>query len=581
MIISTFIFKLSSNTLAEEIVIGHLLNSQINYRQILEQLHIHLFNLEKHRIIFLGLLNIYKEHLENPLHRVSKQLWTKNLLYKIGNIKNILKIHGKSQTLLLYYKKNTYLQYFIDILYYHYIKRLFKQYGHYILQLSYIYTIHLKDIQLRSTRYLDKITYILSTNQNQRNQHTFSHLILKKYIQTTVQQSDNIFSGFKHLDEITKGFKPGELIIIAGRPSMGKTSLAINIAYYITIKSNLPVYLFSLEMTQQEILEKMLALGSGININYLQERSIQQNHWINLQKILHLIVKSKLKIDDTGETSISYIRKQCLALKFKKKALIVDYLQLITTDNKLGQNRTQEIGNITRDLKRLAKEVKSPLIVLSQLNRNIETRTNKRPILSDLRESGCLSYNLFPKILTSLSKKVNTVNVNTSRYNIENLLCRPSYKADQQLTYQTSSYGLYNIYYTHNHKIFTINTWTKIDQLKRYIHHITTTEKLSSTYYHYSHIVSYFIYQIKKYDDEFVYDVMIQESCNLILDTCIIHNSIEQDADLILMLYKNDSDFHQEMLDIIIAKHRNGPTGHFQLLFYPQKCLFTNIESTL
>lgn len=318
----SLITKLLYNSIAEEIIIGYLLTNNENTKNSLQLLSTHLFYLEKHRIIYLSILNSSHYNNKKIVYAITKELWNHKLLNKIGHTKAILDIYQKSQVLLSYYQNHIYFQYFINILYYYYAKRLFIQYSSYVIQINYINRIHLKEIYEQSIKYLHKISKTIELINNHYTHKTITNILLNKYIKSKLKQEVKIMSGLKYLDHLKQGFQAGELIILAGRPSMGKTSLAINIAYNISIKSNISLYMFSLEMSQQEILEKILALSAKINIGNLQTKKITKNIWNKLENSLKFIDKLKIKIDDTSDNSIEYIKKQSYSSKDKKKLLL-------------------------------------------------------------------------------------------------------------------------------------------------------------------------------------------------------------------------------------------------------------------
>ena len=319
----SLITKLLYNRIAEEIILGYVLTNQEDTTQSLKLLSPNLFYLEKHRIIYLSLLNSSYYNNKKIIYAVTKELWNQKLLNKIGYTKTVLDIYQKSQALLSYYQNSMYFQYFINILYYYYAKRLFIQYSSYIIQINYMNRINLKEIYGQSLKYLDKISKTVELINNYYTNSTISYILLNKYTKSSRQQALNIMSGLKYLDQLKQGFQEGELVILAGRPSMGKTSLAINIAYNISIKSKLSTYMFSLEMSQKEILEKILALSAKINIGNLQKHKITKDIWNKLEKSLKLIDKSRLRIDDTHDNSIDYIKRQSYSNKYKKKLLLL------------------------------------------------------------------------------------------------------------------------------------------------------------------------------------------------------------------------------------------------------------------
>lgn len=198
-------------------------------------------------------------------------------------------------------------------------------------------------------------------------------------------------TGFPDIDDKIHGFQPGQLIIIAGRPAMGKSTFAMDIARH-AVNLNVPTILFSLEMSTPEMSKRVLAAESGIQLNTLMdERNMDMGSWQQLQKTLKRIQDKPLFLDDSANMSLMEIRAKCRRLKQSQNLglIIIDYLQLMTS-LKPKENRNQEVSEFSRQLKLLAKELEVPVIALSQLNRGVETRMDKTPVLSDLRESGSI-----------------------------------------------------------------------------------------------------------------------------------------------------------------------------------------------
>nr|YP_009589103.1 replicative DNA helicase subunit [Corallina ferreyrae]QBL75619.1 replicative DNA helicase subunit [Corallina ferreyrae] len=307
------------NIIAEEIIIGYLLSDSIIARNIINNIHSYLFTLEKHQILYLNLIEIYNEYSRADIPKLINKLWTKNLLKIIGGIEEIITLIQKTQSISAYYDENIHIQYFIEILYYYYIKRLFIQYSYCILELSYIKNISTQQIYTKSTQYIQKIGRLLSLQKRNCFNNLVNQFILNIYLNENNNIDVNILSGFKDLDELTHGFKEGDLIVIAGRPSMGKTSLAINITNHLILNLQLSVYIFSLEMSKKEILDKIIAINSNVNINNIQQKIIKSYEWNNIQTTCNMLLKSQLSIDDEGNASINYIKSQIKKYKTKKK----------------------------------------------------------------------------------------------------------------------------------------------------------------------------------------------------------------------------------------------------------------------
>ncbi|RLC23552.1 MAG: replicative DNA helicase [Deltaproteobacteria bacterium] len=198
-------------------------------------------------------------------------------------------------------------------------------------------------------------------------------------------------TGFTEFDRLTAGLQPSDLIIIAGRPSMGKTALALNIAYNAAKKTGKPVAIFSLEMSREQLGIRLLGFDAGINSGRLRTGFLQDRQWERLTHSANRLSELPIYIDDSSGISVLEMKAKCRRLKKKDDLalVVVDYLQLIQ-GRRSAESRQQEISEISRMLKALAKDLNVPVIALSQLNRKVEDRTNRRPQLSDLRESGAI-----------------------------------------------------------------------------------------------------------------------------------------------------------------------------------------------
>jgi len=199
-------------------------------------------------------------------------------------------------------------------------------------------------------------------------------------------------SGFRDLDRLTAGFQPGNLIIVAARPSMGKSGLALCMAANIGVRKELPVALFTLEMSKSEVTQRLMCSEAKVESQRLRTGKLGADDWPRLTAACDKLAKAPIYVDDTGSITMMEIRSKARRLKSKEPNLaliIVDYLQLMTSGASV-ENRVQEVSQISRNLKVLARDLEVPVLALSQLSRAVEQRHDKRPILSDLRESGCL-----------------------------------------------------------------------------------------------------------------------------------------------------------------------------------------------
>lgn len=204
-------------------------------------------------------------------------------------------------------------------------------------------------------------------------------------------QLTGIGTGFKDLDKLTSGLQKSDLIIVAARPSMGKTAFALNIARHAGLKNRGSVLIFSLEMSREQLGQRFLAMESRVDMNKIKTGSLERNDWNNLHEAMDLLSESNIYIDDTPGISVMEIRNKCRRLKAEKglDLVVVDYLQLMSYEGR-AESRQQEVTALSRYLKQLAREIECPVMVLSQLSRAPELRSDHRPMLSDLRESGSI-----------------------------------------------------------------------------------------------------------------------------------------------------------------------------------------------
>lgn len=217
---------------------------------------------------------------------------------------------------------------------------------------------------------------------------TFPHL---EFLYNNRGVVTGVPTSFGDLDQICCGFQPSDFIILAGRPSMGKTSLGLCIGYNAAMKHNIPVAVFSLEMSKEQLAQRILCAEAKVDQQRLRNGTIDEEDWLKLHETAGKMAKAPIYIDDTPGISIRQLRAKARQLKSEKGLglIVIDYLQLLQGSRR-SENRQQEISEISRSLKGLAKELQIPVLALAQLSRSVEQRPNKRPVMSDLRESGSL-----------------------------------------------------------------------------------------------------------------------------------------------------------------------------------------------
>lgn len=243
----------------------------------------------------------------------------------------------------------------------------------------------------------EKILQIGTRNSTKPEDRTMSVLITK-FSDLLIERSENpgklvgLSTGFVDLDRLTNGFKKGNLIVVAGRPAMGKTSLAMNMAEYCAIKEKLPVLVISLEMTADELTTRLVGSVGRVDQSNLATGKLADYEWARVAEAMEALHSTTIEIQDTGVNTIGEIRAVARRALHRYKRLgmvVVDYLQLVRGSGEGAQeNRATEVGDVSRGLKLLAGELQCPVIALSQLNRKVEDRPDKRPRMSDIRESG-------------------------------------------------------------------------------------------------------------------------------------------------------------------------------------------------
>ncbi len=224
---------------------------------------------------------------------------------------------------------------------------------------------------------------------------------LKKILPQTIDRLDELQSteghvtglatGYDQLDQMTAGLQKGDLVIVAGRPSMGKTSFAMNIAEHAAISARVPVAIFSMEMSAEQLSFRMISSLGRVNQGHLRTGNFSDEDWHRIDSAVRVMSEAKIFIDDTPALNPTEVRARArrLAREHGLGLIVLDYLQLMQVSGS-SENRATEISEISRNLKALAKELGVPIIALSQLNRSVEQRTDKRPVMSDLRESGAI-----------------------------------------------------------------------------------------------------------------------------------------------------------------------------------------------
>ncbi len=373
------------NLEAEQAVLGSILLKEKAFGNVLELLNPDDFYRDAHRIIFEAMVTLFEKNEPHDLLTVSNLLRDSNQLEKIGgaaylaNLTSIVPVTTNIASYAKIIRQKAILRKLIavntDI-----ASRCYEEQGEIDTLVDEAEQAIFEIASSKSNKGFTPIKAVIPEAFN-----TVNKLFESKELITGVP------TGYSDIDKMTAGLQPSDLIIIAARPSMGKTSFAMNIAQNCAIENNTGVAVFSLEMSKEQLVMRLLSSVGKVDSQRIRTGKLQDYDWPNLNRAVGMLSDAPIYIDDTPAISILEMRAKTrrLAAQYDIGLVIVDYLQLMRGRGN-ADNRTQEISEISRSLKALAKEHNVPVIALSQLNRSVETRTDKRPMMSDLRESGAI-----------------------------------------------------------------------------------------------------------------------------------------------------------------------------------------------
>jgi len=371
----------------EEVVLGAMLIDKKGVDEAIDILQPEVFYDQKHQFIYEAIITLFQEGKPVDLLTVTSQLKEDKKLQDVGGEIYLIQLTQKISS-------SAHIEYHSRIIIQKYIQRSLIQISGEIIKDSYDEGKDVFDLLDEAESKLYGVTqgYINKASQSAQNLVTEA----KKKIEEIANQdgSSGILSGFTGIDKLTSGWQLSDLIIIAARPSMGKTAFILSMARNIAVGQKVPVGFFSLEMSSVQLITRLIASETELSSEKLRNGDLSDQEWKHLNERVKSLEGAPLYVDDTPSLSIFDLRAKARRLSSKHdiKIIFVDYLQLMTSgaSSKNG-TREQEISTISRNLKALAKELNIPVIALSQLSRNVETRGgSKRPILSDLRESGAI-----------------------------------------------------------------------------------------------------------------------------------------------------------------------------------------------
>ncbi len=403
-------------------------------------------------------------------------------------------------------------------------------------------------------------------------------------------------SGLKSLDQITSGFQNSNLIILAARPAMGKTSLALGIARHLGVVAKLPVVIFSLEMARNEIAQRFISSESKVDSMRMRRGDLRDDDWHRVTDACNRLTPAPIFVDDTAGINLMEIRSKARRLKMRHPDLglvMVDYLQLMSA-NDTAESRVQEISQISRSLKVLARELDVPVLALSQLSRAVESRTDKRPLLSDLRESGCLTAEsrvLLPdtgervpigEMPARIGQRVLAINPATSLLEprVVTNAFSTGVKQVQRITLESGR----QLRATANHRFRLRDDWQRLDALRVGDRLAVPGELPAGAPAGAASGVAVgwdAVRSIEPAGRAEVFDLTVAGLHSFVAEDIVVHNSIEQDADVVMFIYRDDY-YNKEsekpgIAELIVAKHRNGAVGSVDLAFVPHLTTFSDL----
>ena len=371
---------------AEQAVLGSMLTDKDATIAAIEVLKEDDFYREDNKLIYRAILNLYNRAEPVDIITLKSELTSMGKFDAVGGLEYLADLPEKVPT-------TANVERYIKIVEEKAILRNLIKTANEIISLGYDPTEEVENIMDSA----EKKIFDIMQSKNQKGYSPIKDVLVDTFSQLEVlynqkQHITGVPTGFADLDYKTAGLHGSDLILLAARPAMGKTAFALNIATNAAVRAKVPVAIFSLEMSKEQLVNRVLCGEAMVDSNKVRTGKLDEQDWAKLASALGPLSESEIYIDDTPGISVMEIRAKCRKLKLEKNIglVVIDYLQLIQGSNKRGGSREQEISEISRSLKILAKEINVPVIALSQLSRAPEQRPDYRPMLSDLRESGAI-----------------------------------------------------------------------------------------------------------------------------------------------------------------------------------------------
>ncbi|MBE5806074.1 MAG: replicative DNA helicase [Clostridiales bacterium] len=371
---------------AEQAVIGSMLTDKDAVISAIEVLSDEDFYREDNKVIYGAILNLYNKGEPIDIITLKDELTSIGKFEAVGGFEYLAELPEKVPT-------TTNVDKYIKIVEEKSTLRTLIKTANELITLGYDPTQEVEELMDNA----EKKIFNVMQSRNQKGYSSMKDILVETFVQleelyNRKQHITGVPTGFADLDYKTAGLHGSDLILVAARPAMGKSAFALNIATNAAVRSKVPVAIFSLEMSKEQMANRILCSEALVDSNKVRTGKVEDDDWSKLAQASGILSDANIYIDDTPGISIMEIRAKCRKMKIEKDIglVIIDYLQLVQGSNKRGGSREQEIAEISRSLKILAKEINVPVIALSQLSRAPEQRPDHRPMLSDLRESGSI-----------------------------------------------------------------------------------------------------------------------------------------------------------------------------------------------
>ena len=371
---------------AEQAILGSMLTDKDAVISAIEVLKEEDFYRADNRAIYGAILNLYSRAEPIDIITVKAELESLGKFEQVGGLEYLAMLPDKVPTTANAMK-------YVNIVEEKSTLRSLIKTANEIIELGYDPTEDVTDVMENA----EKKIFNIMQNKDKKSYSPIKDILVDSFTQleelyNRKQHITGVPTGFTELDYKTAGFHGSDLILIAARPAMGKSAFALNIATHAAVRANVPVVIFSLEMSKEQMVNRILCSEAMVDSNKVRTGKLEEDDWTKLAGSIGPLSEAEIFIDDTPGISVTEIRAKCRKLKLEKNIgmVVIDYLQLVQGSNKRNGSREQEISEISRSLKILAKEIGVPVIALSQLSRAVEQRPDHRPMLSDLRESGAI-----------------------------------------------------------------------------------------------------------------------------------------------------------------------------------------------